>query len=417
MLEILPLIVSGFALLAAVFALPGFTLVRWAIVIMALGAGQIYLAFAALGLMLLAENKWQLQLSQSRGAIFATALIILFILGLTVLSPTTFRTYSEGAQLVLYAAVFVLLLSYLSSGTRIMTLLLACVVGAVAVAALAYLTVFLGWQSPPFIFVGRGSNEGSVFLALLGVVPASILFVRTRNPVYLAAAIVLTLVQFTATSRGSVAVSGLAIVASIYFITNVVAVRIAMIVAGGYIFASNLNLLLGIYEAQLNFSARERLVLIEHGWSLFQERFWTGWGWGSTSVLAASAPTINANYPHFHNAYVQFLVELGVTGLVMLVGFVIYCMKGVVSVSFSRRNSSAQALIVISTLAILVASIFDAMLFGADRAVQILFLLALIVRTVDLLSANRNLLKDQRLNLSRNKADQSVASFSSSSST
>ena len=229
MLEILPIAISGFALLAAVLALPGFGLARWAMVIAALGAGQIYLAVMALGLMLLVENKWHFDLAGSRPALLFTGFLLIAVFILTSLSPVTLRTYSEGAQLLIYTVLFVLLLSYLNSGHRITTLLRACVVGSGLVAGLAYMTVIFGWQSPPFIFVGRGSNEGSVFLALVGVVPAAILFVRTRNPAYLLFAVVLSGIQLTATSRGSLAVSGLALAASVYYVSNWMVVRASML--------------------------------------------------------------------------------------------------------------------------------------------------------------------------------------------
>jgi O-antigen ligase len=168
---------------------------------------------------------------------------------------------------------------------------------------------------------------------------------------------------------------------ALVFVTRNMLVRAALVIAGAVILFMNISELMNIYQGQINFSARERMTLLQYGWDLWQQRFWTGWGWGSTNSLAAAAPTIQTGYPHFHDAYVQMLAELGVFGAAIIAGFFYYAVSRLVMLAKLVRQPQVTALIAIGTLAIATSSIFDAMLFGADRAIQIVILLAMMVRT------------------------------------
>ena len=256
--------------------------------------------------------------------------------------------------------------------------------GSLAVALLALAALTLGWTTPPFIFVGRGSNEASVFIALLGVVPCAVMLTRTRNPLYLAAALLLVYVQYLATSRGSLAVSAIVLLVAGFLWTRMVLLRVAMVLAGLVVLFRNVPQLLAVYEAQLNTSARERMALIDYGMTLAGERFWTGWGWGSTSRLASAAPNTLQTYPHFHNAYVQMAVELGLLGWVVIGVAVWVAARWAVIAAVRMRQPAVSALVLCSALGIAVACLFDAMLFGADRSIQLIVLCALCSRAVAL---------------------------------
>lgn len=384
MYEWMPLTISFVALIAAILKIHGFALFRWSVIIFALGAGQIYFAVIALVLFLVVESKWRLSLHGHNKTAIAIAISFLAILIVTTQSTFTLRTYSELAQLCIYIFIFLLVISVVEGGEQISLILKASVLGSCYVSIAGYFTIYVGWQSLPDLFVGRGSNEGAVFLSLLGVAPAAAMFVRSRNLLYLGAAGVFCLIQLLATSRGSVAVSGMCILAAFYFVYPSRFLRLLFIVAGAYIAFANVDLITSLYEGQLNFSARERLILSEYGWALFQERFWTGWGWGSTFELASAAPTIGTDYPHFHNAYVQFVAELGILGLLLIFGFFYFFITGVISTNSKFVTPAAPALVAIFGIAIAIASISTATLFGADRAVQVCILMALATRTIAL---------------------------------
>ncbi len=124
--------------------------------------------------------------------------------------------------------------------------------------------------------------------------------------------------QYLATSRGSLVVSIIVLLVAGFLWTRSLLLRTATVIGGLAVLAFNVPQVLVLFDAQLNSSARERMALLEYGSGLASERFWTGWGWGSTSRLASIAPNTAQTYPHFHNAYMQMIVELGVLGWIVI---------------------------------------------------------------------------------------------------
>jgi len=333
---------------------------------------------------LVVENDWRLRLVHGRTAIVTSCAILCGILALTAFQQTDLRTYSELAQLALYITLFVLLSGAVTDGKKVLDFLFACAWGSCIVAVFALIWIVMGWTASPYIISGRGSNELSVFLSLLGVVPCAAMLTRTRNPAYLLAALLMCYVQFLATSRSNMAVSGLVLLVAGFLWTRIWLARACMVVAAIWIMFRNVPSLQALYEAQLNFSARERVGLLNHGWDLALERFWTGWGWGATSRLAGSAPGTVQAYPHFHNTYIQLMVELGLLGWIVI-GLAAWLLGRWLSLAlFEIRQVPLIALVACSGMGLAIAGLFDAMLFGADRASQVVILLALCSRAVAL---------------------------------
>lgn len=384
MLELLPLAISAIALVLAILALPGMAYPRLVACLLALGCGQIYIAFAAFGVFLVIDNRWRITRSAGVKAFLWGGALLAGIVLTTALSPATSRTYSELAQLALYIVLLLLMLSYIKTGEDLLRILQCAVTASLLVAVVAMITVFLGLQRPPFVFLARGSNEGAVFLSLMGVIPAAALFVRTRNPAYLAIAVFLCYVQFIATSRGSLIVSLIALLMAMFFLFHNRVFRGVLVVAGLYLMSSNLPYVSNIYRGQMNFSARERLALLEHGINLWSQRPILGWGWGSTTDLAERAPTTVLIYPHFHNTYVQLLVESGAVGILILATFLYFWISRSITAMRTIAEPAVSMLIVSVGAGLLISGFFDAMLYGADRTVQVIILLALVARTVAL---------------------------------
>ena len=384
MLDYLTWIIAGFALLLALMPLAGLERWRMAAAMFALGAGQIYLAVLSLVVLLLIDNQWRITFRQSPGALAAIFVLVGGIVLLAVSQPTDLRTWSELAQLALYVLLFFLFTSRLRNGRDLLILLTACIAASLGVTLLAFAATAVGWVSAPAIFVDRGSNEASVFLALLGVVPCAVMLTRTRNLLYLAAAGPMVLAQYLATSRGSLAVSIIVLLVAGFLWTRSLLIRGATIIGGLAVLAYNVPQLLLLFDAQLNSSARERMALLEYGTGLANERFWTGWGWGSTSRLASIAPNTAQTYPHFHNAYVQMIVELGLLGWIVLAAGLWLVVRWSVIAAVRLRQPGLTALVACSMIGLATACLFDAMLFGADRSVQLIVLLALCSRAVAL---------------------------------
>lgn len=380
MKDYLPLAISALAALLAVMPFPGFERARQVALLVALGCGQIYIAVAALIVFLLVETGARLRgITLGRTAVWYLMLMI-GIAVTTAIAPRNTRTYFELAQLVAYVIIFLLAFSYINTGERLMGILKACTYAALAVAGMGLATVMLGLQTAPHIFLARGSNEGAVFLSLIGVLPAATLFVRTRNPLYLVIAAVLIYPQFVATSRGSMIVSVLVLLTAAFFFFANRFVRAVLLLAGLYIAFVNLPVLSTTYQAQLNFSARERLSLFNWGIWLWSQQPIVGWGWGSTTGLAEQAPTTELFYPHFHNSFVQLLVEAGVVGVAIIASFAHFVISRSLNAMSRLRQSAASMLVVATGIALIVSGFFDAMLYGADRAIQVILLIVFAAR-------------------------------------
>lgn len=390
MAELLPLLVAVLALLAAIVAVPGFDLARWSLVFMGLAAGQIYMAIAAFGLFLFVENRFSLRRSLPFVGYLVLGLMVASIVITTFLSPTTARTYSELAQLALYILLFLLLTSFIQSGERLMLVLRGAFFGAMGGAILGLISTQLGWLSAPDIYVGRGPNEGATFMSLIGIVSGTVLTVRTRNPVYIIGCLLLFYTQILSTSRSAMGVSAVVMAVGGFFFLRSFLLRAAAIAAAAVVAVRNLPVIAELSEGQLNFSARERLALIEHGWHLSFERFWTGFGWGATDTIAAAAPTTQNVYPHFHNTYVQLLAELGVLGWIILGAFLAFMLISVRKAVLAANQPAVPALVIAVFVALLISANFDALLFGADRSVQVVILLAMVTSTLTLGATRTN---------------------------
>lgn len=384
MLELLPLLISAIALVLAPLSLRGLETLRVGAVVMALGCGQIYVATAALVLFLLAESRWRFDPKVPGIGYIWLIVMLLGIAVTTAVVPLSNRLLSEAAQLILYILIFFLTANYMRSGVQVMNMLTGCIIGASAVALIALMLFVTGIQSQPGIFLGRGSNEAAEFIAILGAAPAAILFVRNRNPIYIAPIALIAYVQFLATSRGSLLVTAIVTLAAVFFVTRSLLARAVLLAAGLYILLSNLLIITSVYQANLNFSARERLALLRHGQWLWEQRWITGWGWGSTTELAQTAGTTELVYPHFHNTYIQLMVESGLVGIAIIASFFVFTLKSVGIAALRIRDPAVTMAMVALAISITILGFFDAMLYGADRAVQVILGLALMVRILQL---------------------------------
>lgn len=381
MLETLSILVSALALLMALPLYPNIRRARLMFIILALGCGQIHIAVLAYATFMLFESGWDMRPGLSNLG-YLWLFILLAGIGITTaVVPTTGRTFSELAQLAVYVTIGLLTLNYLRDGERIYETLQASLFGALAMIMLAVATIILDLQVAPEIFLGRGPNEGAIFLALMGAVPAAVLFVRSRNPLFLGAIGLILVLQFMATARSSMAMTGLAGLGAIFFVSRSKFVRAILIVIGMYLLVKYTPALSSTYESNLNFSARERLALIDYGYWLWEQRPITGWGWGSTTQLAETASTTKLTYPHWHNTFIQLIVESGIVGWAIIATFVASGMQMLFS-SFRLGQPQLTTLVALSTLTLAVAGMSEAMLYGADRALQVIVLLCLCRKAV-----------------------------------
>lgn len=371
--------ISALAILMAVLKLPGFAWLRLFLVLLALGAGQIHMAVVSIILFLAVENGYRLpyRVPQRLGVLLFgfVALVVL----LTLSSGVSGRKLFELFQLGIYVLIFLQFAVWLENAGEFEGMLSAMVAAATVVSLLGIAMSMTGFSEEPHIFLARGANEGSLFLLLMGVLPALTLFTLTRNPIFLVCVLILIAGQVVATSRSSISLSLLLVSVCVFFLLRSYWLRMLVVLVLLGILVDATPLLQVALEGQVNYSVLQRAALYQAGMDLWQEWFWLGWGWGSTSELAPMTSLTEHIYPHFHSTYVQFVVELGFMGLLTNLAWVLGFLACILIVVFGRWGSAASATYIAGASVCLLGSGFtDALIFGADRAVQVILLLSMV---------------------------------------
>ncbi|WP_341235825.1 O-antigen ligase family protein [uncultured Sulfitobacter sp.] len=374
----IPLSISAVALIMSFLKIKGLGRIRHVLCFLALGAGQIHLAVIALILLFVSEDGYLPPARFPRGPTLLAVTCVGLVVMITLLSPVSGRILGEIVQLLIYALIFVLATIYLRRPGRIEPLLHAMVIAATIVALLGIAGQLTGFTQSPHIFIGRGGNEGSVFLLLSGVVPSITLFIKTRRIIYLLLPLLMLFAQVLAQSRANMAVSLLVLVSPVYFLIGARWLRVViLLVVLGLLYAA-LPTLQSLFRQQQDFSTLQRLALLDVGWALWLERPWLGWGWGATSELVPQNTLTYDAYPHFHNTYIQLLVELGALGWLAIVVWVGGSLWLVSVGAVHRVDLPGGFYIAVISVAVLAEGLTSALLFGADRAVQVMIILALI---------------------------------------
>jgi O-antigen ligase len=386
----LSILISVLALVFSLLRVPILKSLRIFLVLFALGAGQIHLAFLALTLFLISElsYRFEFQISQRLFAIVGTFYVC--TLFLTVLSPIDKRVLSELIQLFIYFSLFFLICAILKAPEMMVHILKMSVYASLAIACLGIFLNSIELTEVPAIFLERGGNEGSTFLLLMGVVPCIFMFLKTRNILYILISLVLVYAQFIATSRANYALSVICLSSIVFFMLNRALVRGFVILVLMILCAVNFPEIIVVWESEQNYSALQRILLYEAGFELVRERPWIGWGWGSTSRLASSSNFTDLIFPHFHSTFIQLWVELGLLGLALIVMWFLSLIWSLVRGFFGTNLNEHNAYIALSSFALFFSGFTEAMLFGADRAIQVVFLLAI---TINILKANKSISK------------------------
>lgn len=376
--------ISLLALLASLIRTPRFEFVRHWLVFFALGAGNIHIAVVSLAVLLFVNSGYRLPIRR----LGRTELIVLGMVGLIALislfSPITGRTITKLLHLGLFVFIAFQLMHEFASAERIRFYLRCMVYGAAAMALLAIALSFVGLTETPHIYLARGSNEGSIFVTFMGVLPALTLMLWERRPHYLALAAMLAIAPLLAVSRSNTAVSAVMLAGTFYFLFNRPLIKAAMLVAAGTIIYHSRDLLSLQIGSQINYSALQRIELTRYGWDLWTERPLTGWGWGSTSNLVPQAMLVDIEYPHFHNTWVQILAETGAVGWLIIALFAWFGIRCVWISLVRLRSPAISAYVSFALIGIVWLGFFEALTFGADRMVQLVLMLPIMGNMISL---------------------------------
>ena len=367
--------ISLLALLASVVRIPRLEFARHFAVLFALGAGNIHIAVISLSVLLFANNGFRPPHRQLGRTELITLVMVALVAGVSLFSPVSGRTITKLLHLGLFIFILFQLLQELASAERIHFYLRCMTYATTAVAVLGVALSVVGVTEVPHIYLGRGSNEGSIFVTFMGVLPAMTLMLWERRARYFLLAAVMAGAQLVAVSRANTVVSAVMMAGAFYFLVNNPLIKTAMLAVAGAILYKSRDLISLELEKQINFSALERLELTRYGWELWQQRPLTGWGWGSTSILVPKARLVTGEYPHFHNTWVQILAETGAVGWLMIGLFAWFGVRCVWIAMVRIQSPAVSAYVCFALIGIIWLGFFEALTFGADRMIQLLFTL------------------------------------------
>ena len=374
---ILSFAISFAALIAAMIQTQRYALVRTTLVMFALGAGNIHVATVALTAMLFVNHGFRPPQIRLQRTELITCALVGMIIAISMFSPITIRTVTKLLHLGLFIFILFQLLHELKSPERIQHYLKAMVFAGTIVSLLGFVLPVVGLTEAPHIFLDRGSNEASIYLSMFGTLAGLTLFLWERKLLYLLPCLLMAAAQFIAGARSNNVLAAVMFAGAGFFYFDNRGIKALMLAAALGVFYWARDMVGLAFEGQVNFSALERIELTRYGWELWLQRPYTGWGWGSTSILVPQASLVQLEYPHFHNTWVQLLAEVGVVGCLLIAGFVWFSLRCIWISLFQARSPAVAAYVSLAAIGITWLGFFEALTFGADRVIMLLFVLPL----------------------------------------
>lgn len=119
-----------------------------------------------------------------------------------------------------------------------------------------------------------------------------------------------------------------------------------------------------------------RAHMLIYGVEKWRERIWLGWGQGSTRTILDQDVGLG-KWPHFHNSYIQILVELGLVGFMLYATALALMLSGLWR-SLRSGNMPLDVFIFLTTawVMVLVWSLFDTRMVHVDERFLLLMLSA-----------------------------------------
>lgn len=384
----LSITISCLAILFAVLKIPFLQSQRTFLVLFALGAGQIHLAYLALILFLFTELGFRFPHRLHRRSFTIIIGFYACVVLVTITSPVDIRTVTETIKLFVYIFIFFQIQAILSREGMTECILRMSAYASLVMASLGLIFTNLGFTETPHIFLERGANEGSTFLLLMGVVPCIFLLMKTQKLKFLLVALIITYAQYVATSRANYFLSGFCILSIFFFSISQLRIRIILTLIFSTLIILNLPYIMQFIEGEQNYSTLQRILLYELGYKIASEHPWLGWGWGSTFKLVSANTLTDIDYPHFHSTFIQLWVELGVFGLIIIGLWTVSLVWSITKGCYSKISNEYNSYIALSSVVIFFSGFTEALIFGADRAIQIVIMFAIYIK---ILKSNKKL--------------------------
>jgi O-antigen ligase len=225
-----------------------------------------------------------------------------------------------------------------------------------------------------------GPNEGSFYLVLTGILLPLLLIPTSSRSGKLFWWLCIAFSIYSAhelESRASLAV-GIAIVSS-YFPLCLVKRKTHLAIAAAVFCCLTLlsyNRVLDYIDTNMgntldfdtNFSNNERLAMLELSYEHMIDKPLLGWGWGTVDQIFTHTIRTKGVYPHPHSSYARFGVELGVSGVLILI--VLYVSIAFYSLKQLSHNRFVAFRFMLNLSAVLaISSLVEVIFYGASRGV------------------------------------------------
>ncbi len=242
--------------------------------------------------------------------------------------------------------------------------------------ALLFIVAGYGLHEWPAHLIGR--NEGAFFLVLSGLGPALFLFTKyTGKKKYLLVFVVFIIcIGISGSdSRSGIAMSFTVISLYILFVLfgfSLIKVSLSLILL--CLIAISIlpvdDFLKHSFDVSHNHYNMERLVLLMTSYDLFLQKPFFGWGWGKIEFLMPTYAATVGSYPHPHNTYARFLVELGFIGLFVFVApLIIIFFQFIQSLKLGFYHFAVfQG---VTSLVVILFAFVDALFYGANRGLSL----------------------------------------------
>lgn len=310
------------------------------------------------------------------------ALSVVSFAGVGVPGP---RAMLQTAQFAAYGVTAIGLAVVLRQRPALRTRIVLTAAASSVLLAITMMLMFRnGITEAGIPFVTIGANEHSIVLVYLAIIPACWMFVHGRGlwrVAAIATAVLALAAMQVAQARGPSAIAAAMLAGTLVyrFVGNRAWLATIMVLIGVFLTARLLDVagVLALVFSTDNFSNLERLGLLQASYRLFMERPLFGWGWGNLDAVIPGAFETVGSYPHAHNTYAHFAVELGIGGLILqsvLYGHLLW--RALRQKARGRHDEFLMAALLF--VALLATSLVEDLVYGGSRALVVMVLLGLV---------------------------------------
>ena len=288
------------------------------------------------------------------------------------------RSVFQAFEFTFYFMLIVFIYSSLrTSDVQLIGLLNALLLSAVVLASTFFVVhiLFIEW---PENLIGR--NEGAFYIVMTGIIIPMYLFLTCggwkKIVCFITIFYSMLSIVIATDSRSGIIIGGILIMLFVILLANGFLLKRSIVVLLTVFFLMILMLPVEayidtIFDTSRNYSNIERLLLLETSYDLLTDKPLLGWGWGSVEFVLGDHSLAQGNYPHPHNTYARFGVELGIAGIFVIISLLLFLVRSAIS----AVNTFEAIFLGFVAIALLLFALVDALFYGADRGILLSILI------------------------------------------